>query len=67
MCLRDICGRRFRVKSSPPNALDWTFPERHHIASSPSQIPPKQAKAEYAKRVLGDAMSRRVQVPLAPK
>jgi eukaryotic-like serine/threonine-protein kinase len=27
----------------------------------------KQAKAEYAKRVLSDAMSRRVRVPLAPK
>jgi eukaryotic-like serine/threonine-protein kinase len=27
----------------------------------------KQAKAEYAKRVLSDAMSRRVQVALAPK
>ncbi len=27
----------------------------------------KEAKAEYAKCVLSDAMSRRVQVPLAPK
>ena len=25
MCLRDICGRRFPVKSSPANALDWCF------------------------------------------
>jgi hypothetical protein len=27
----------------------------------------KEAKAEYAKRVLSSALSRRVEVPLAPK